>query len=239
MNQSPAAEIDRIREVYERRQQKSDRYYPLRRAVLMEKQHLERELARSIADEGWTDLSEARILDLGTGDGRMLLRLASLGARRENICGVDVMKQTLQNGRKAWSSIPLVCGDGRCLPFDDQTFDITLSCTLLSSVLDDECRGRIAGEMKRVTRAGGCIIWYDMRITRPDNPDVKPVGPKEARILFPDAQIKSRIVSLNPILARRVAPISWFLAEAMATMPFLCGHRLTTIRLPKSERRAG
>ena len=74
-----------------------------------------------------------------------------------------------------------------------------------------------------------------MRITRPDNHEVRPVGVREARKLYPDAEVRSRIVTLNPVLARRTAPVSWPLAELLGAIPLLCGHRLTLIRVPERE----
>ena len=75
----------------------------------------------------------------------------------------------------------LVRADGRELPFPDHRFDLTFQGTMLSSVLDPGHRETIAAEMRRVTRPGGLILWYDMRVTRPDNREVTAVGPREAR----------------------------------------------------------
>jgi SAM-dependent methyltransferase len=141
----------------------------------------------------------------------------------------------LRKGRERCPSLSLVAGDGRRLPFGAATFDLTLQCTMLSSVLDDGIRLDVAKDMERVTRPGGCIIWYDMRMTRPDNRDVRPVGPNQAKLLYPRARVTSRVVTLNPLLSRVTSPASWLLAEILGAVPWLCGHRLTVIRLPGSD----
>jgi len=237
-------EVQRIETVYADRTRRGldARYGASRPAALLERQQMERGLIRLLDEECLADLSGLRILDVGSGDGNLLLRLMSLGARSGNLCGVDLLDHRLAEGRRRCPSLPLLRADGRRLPLADGAFDVSLQCTLLSSVGDDGVLAEIAAEMRRVTRPGGRIIWYDMRITRPDNHEVRPVGVREARALYPDAEVRSRVVTLNPVLARRTAPVSWPLAELLGAIPFLCGHRLTVIRVPEraeeSRRRA-
>jgi glycosyltransferase involved in cell wall biosynthesis/SAM-dependent methyltransferase len=228
------AEVERIHVAYERRARRSlgVRYRPLRPAVLLERQQMERGLVRALAREGIESLSDLRILDVGSGGGRLLLQFLALGASASNLCGVDLQMNRLQEGRTRCPSLALLAGDGRRLPFADATFDLTLQCTMLSSVLDDAVRLDLARDMERVTRPGGSIVWYDMRMTRPDNPDVRPVGVREAKRFHPCATVSSRVVTLNPLLSRRAAPTSWLLAEILGAVPWLCGHRITVIRLP-------
>jgi SAM-dependent methyltransferase len=227
-------EVERIHVAYERRARRSldVRYRPLRPAVLLERQQMERGLVRALAREGIESLSDLRILDVGSGGGRLLLQLLALGARASNLCGVDLQMGRLREGRTQCPSLALFAGDGRRLHFADATFDLTLQCTTMSSVLDDAVRLDLAKDMERVTRPGGSIVWYDMRMTRPDNPDVRPVGVSEANRFHPHATVSSRVVTLNPLLSRRVAPTSWLLAEILGAVPWLCGHRVTVIRLP-------
>jgi glycosyltransferase involved in cell wall biosynthesis/SAM-dependent methyltransferase len=231
-------EVERIHVAYERRARRSlgARYRPLRPAALLERQQMERGLVRALAREGIESLSDLRILDVGSGGGRLLLQLLALGARASTLCGVDLQMDRVREGRTRCPSLPLLAGDGRRLPFADATFDITLQCTMLSSVLDDTVRLDLAKDMERVTRPGGSIVWYDMRMTRPDNPDVRPVGVSEAKRFHPLATVSSRVVTLNPLLSRRAAPTSWLLAEILAAVPWLCGHRVTVIRLPGAAR---
>lgn len=227
-------EVERIHVAYERRARRSldVRYQSLMPAVILERQQMERGLARALAREGIESLSDLRILDVGSGGGRLLLQLLALGARASNLCGVDLQMSRLREGRTRCPSLTLIAGDGRRLPFAEATFDLTLQCTMLSSVLDDSVRLDLARDMERVTRPGGCIVWYDMRMTRPDNPDVRPVGVSEAKRFHPRATVTSRVATLNPLLARRAAPVSWLLAEILGAVPWLCGHRITVIRLP-------
>jgi hypothetical protein len=51
--------------------------------------------------------------------------------------------------------------------------------TLLSSVIDEGARRRIASEMARVTQLGGVVVLYDFRMN-PVNP-TRPLGRSDVR----------------------------------------------------------
>jgi SAM-dependent methyltransferase len=211
------------------------RYHPLTPSFLFERQQLERGLCRDLARAGWVDLSGARILDLGTGSGIWLVRLMSLGARPDRLFGVDLLALRLAAGKRVHPGLGLLRADGVRLPFPDGTFDLTFQCTMLSGILEEETRARVIREMARVTRPGGTLFWYDMRVRRPDNRRVRPVGPREARRFLPGATVTSRPVTLNPVLARLLVPRAWPVADLLGGLPPFCGHRLTTIELPGGD----
>ena len=77
------------------------------------------------------------------------------------------------------------------------------------------------------------LPWYDFTFDNPKNANVKGVGKREVSELFSPWKCRFRTVSLAPPIARRIVPVSWFLAEALETFfPFLRSHVIAEIEVP-------
>ena len=124
----------------------------------------------------------------------------------------------------------LVVADGARLPVGDKTFDVVMQVTMFTSILDPALRRQVAAEMQRVLAPGGCILWYDFFLDNPRNADVRGVGRKELRSLFPGSHLSLRRVTLAPPLGRAVAPRSVLLARALEAVPLLRSHYAGVIR---------
>ena len=93
----------------------------------------------------------ARVLDLATGSGDVLLALNRQRACREQAVGVDFCLPMLRQAQLK-GAVNLMVGDGLHLPFPEASFDaVTISWGLRNFV------DRLAGlrEMRRVLRQGG------------------------------------------------------------------------------------
>jgi demethylmenaquinone methyltransferase / 2-methoxy-6-polyprenyl-1,4-benzoquinol methylase len=103
----------------------------------------------------------ARVLDLATGSGDVLLALEKHSAYRECAIGADFCLPMLQEARGKKASNLLV-GDGLRLPFDDAAFDAVTIAWGLRNFAD-----RVAGlrEMRRVLRPGGRV--YVLEFSHP------------------------------------------------------------------------
>jgi hypothetical protein len=103
---------------------------------------------------------------------------------------------------------------------------LVFQCTVFTSILDPKMKREIAGEMLRVLRPDGFILWYDFHVNNPRNAEV--LGIKEAEIhrLFPNCKFHLRRITLAPPLGRIVAPISPFLYYMLSGLSFLCTHYL-------------
>ena len=93
----------------------------------------------------------ARVLDIATGSGDVLLALKRNRAYTERAIGADFCLPMLQHARQKGARHLLV-GDGIHLPFPDASFDATTISWGLRNFAD-----RLAGlrEMRRVLRPGG------------------------------------------------------------------------------------
>jgi demethylmenaquinone methyltransferase/2-methoxy-6-polyprenyl-1,4-benzoquinol methylase len=93
----------------------------------------------------------ARVLDLATGSGDILLALKRRRAYTESAIGADFCAPMLQQAQ-AKGAANLLVGDGLRLPFGDASFDAVTISWGLRNFAD-----RLAGlrEMRRVLRPGG------------------------------------------------------------------------------------
>jgi len=103
-------------------------------------------LVRAVAAQ-----NPARVLDLATGSGDVLLALERHRAYTESAIGADFCLPMLQRAR-AKKARNLLVGDGLKLPFPDASFDALTIAWGLRNFAD-----RLAGlrEMRRVLRPGG------------------------------------------------------------------------------------
>jgi SAM-dependent methyltransferase len=225
-------ELGRIRQEYTRRQRDSrysrlySRYNPANIFMLQER---EREILALFARYLGDQVGDLRVLDLGTGDGHHLARLISYGFSAKNLVGLDLLSQRVENARVKYSNLDFVCGDGGRLPFPIAAFDLIFQFTVFTSILDDRLRRRMAGEILRVLRPQGWILWYDYWLN-PNNPQTRGIGKKEMFALFEGCTFDLRSITLAPPLVRFWAPKSWAFCSLLSQIPFLKTHYLALIQ---------
>lgn len=98
-----------------------------------------------------------RCLDLGTGTGELLRRLARRHNPPARVTGIDLSPGMLAHVGVLPAGWRLALGDVRALPFPDATFDAA-SASYLLHLLPTGDLPRALGEIRRVLRPGGRLI---------------------------------------------------------------------------------
>jgi SAM-dependent methyltransferase len=104
--------------------------------------------------------ASARVLEVGCGTGAISRRLATVPGVGE-VVGVDPSTGLLDRARSLAADMPRVSfreADGRALPFEDETFDVVVTHTVVSHVPEPE---RLVAEVARVLRRGGSAAFFD------------------------------------------------------------------------------
>ena len=224
-------EIERIRAAYDRRRSiPPQRYARTDPFTLYSSHEREQEFATLLRGEGLTSLAGLRVLDVGSGRGDMLRELLEYGADPELLAGIDLLPEKLDVARYRAPHLPVVCGSADRLPFRDQSFDLVIQFTLFTSILSAELKRAVAAEMVRVLAPQGRILWYDFSYNNPKNPDVRGIGKREIKELFPGFAMKAKRITLAPPLGRVVAPASVALYYLLSRMRPLCTHYLCLLQ---------
>lgn len=98
----------------------------------------------------------ARLLDVGSGTGALSMALLE-GVAGSTVVGIEPAEAYVSYSRKKISDDRLCfeVGDGLNIPFNDNSFDATLSLLILQELSDASLALR---EMRRVTRPGGSVV---------------------------------------------------------------------------------
>lgn len=215
----------RIRAAYSRRSDppmaamgSGDRYIHRRR---------DEALARLLSDAG-VSLGSVAILEIGCGDGRVLATLSAMGAGPEKMAGIDLLDERVEEARALLPEADIREGNAENLPWPDESFDVLVQFTFLSSVIEADARRRCVTEMLRVVKPGGAILWYDF-IWNPLNRDTRGINLREMEQLFAPARIQARRVTLVPQLARLLAPVSERFVTWLEGVPVLRTHYLALV----------
>jgi SAM-dependent methyltransferase len=92
----------------------------------------------------------ARILDAGCGSGRNMVELAQHGT----VTGVELSPTSVRLARER-SVGEVIEGTALDMPFDDGSFDLTMSLDVIEHLADDVAALR---ELRRVTAPGGALL---------------------------------------------------------------------------------
>jgi ubiquinone/menaquinone biosynthesis C-methylase UbiE len=153
-------------------------------------------------------LDVVRVIDVGCGAGTVLGWLHELGVPAENLFGVDLLKNRIDIARERFPCFTFAVANAEELDLPDASFDLGVSFTVFSSILDDEVARNVAQSMSRVLRANGGILWYDVRYPNPWNPDIRAMTAARIRSLFPDFSAHLEATTIVPPLARRLGRLT-------------------------------
>ncbi len=225
-------EVQRIKEAYAKRNSpgKKKLYTVFNPASLFIGQQREKAIIDIITKSGIEDLSDKKILDVGCGKGGTLRDFIKYGARAENCYGIDLLPDRIDTAKDLSPNIFLICGNAENLPYESAFFDMVISSTLFTSILDKRMKQNIAREMIRVLKTEGIVLWYDYHLNNPQNPDVKGVKKKEIFELFPDCEIILKRLTLAPPVSRAIAPHSFLACYLLEKLKIFCTHYIGFMR---------
>jgi ubiquinone/menaquinone biosynthesis C-methylase UbiE len=225
------SERRRIQVEYQQRANeiKSDLYAPWQPAQVFLTTVRKAVAARMLKEAQVFPRIDHRCLEVGCGTGGWLADLISWGVREPDLHGIDINALRISRAKEILPAADLRIGDATELPWDSCTFNLVISSTLFTSVLDPGVRRLIAREIVRVLAPGGALLWYDFAFNNPKNRHVRGISSSEVRKLFPQLAGKIRSVTLAPPLARLIVPASWTLASLLEAVPFLRTHLLAAL----------
>lgn len=226
------SENERLKSVYAKRDQhKGVKYYSLfHPGQLYMIQRREQELLAAMARVDCLELADRLILEVGCGSGAVLRDMVKYGAAPEKCYGIDLLPDRIAAAHKlSPPTMQLTCGNAENLPYPDGYFDLVLSFTVFTSILDTGMKRRISSEMLRVLSDRGAILWFDYFVNNPWNPDVRGVRQKEIATLFPGCYLSLKRTILASPITRALAPHSWLACFLLEKLKFLNTHYLGTI----------
>ncbi len=225
-------ETARIKEAYASRNHLKDRrtYSYFSPSALFNHQQRERATVAALKGSGFDNLSDKLIMEVGCGVGRVLRDFVNYGANPENCYGIDLISDRITEANRTSPNMHFTCGNAEQITYENDLFDIVLSFTVFTSILDKTMKRNIAREMIRVLSPGGIIVWYDYHMDNPYNSNVRGVKKKEIHELFPDCDIKLARVTLAPPIVRVLAPCSLLLCYLLESIKILNTHYLGVFR---------
>lgn len=225
------SEPELVRARYARRPAADARYSLLNQASLLSLQERQRAMVGLLGVAGLHELSELKLVEVGSGDGGNLLEFLRFGFNPSHLCGIELLDE---RHRAAAGRLPgavqLLHGDAAAARMEPASWDIVFASTLFSSLLDDAFQERLAAQMWAWLRPNGAILWYDFIYNNPRNPDVRGVPVSRIRKLFPKGSIISRRVTLAPPIARPAVRMHPGMYPLLNTMPWLRTHVLCWIK---------
>jgi ubiquinone/menaquinone biosynthesis C-methylase UbiE len=108
------------------------------------------------------DQRKLKLLDVACGTGG-LLSFVKDNYPRLSTTGVDLSPDYLREAQhclEAWCGVDLVRSNAESMPFHDETYDV-VTCSYLFHELPPRVRSTVAGEMGRLLKPGGTLIFVE------------------------------------------------------------------------------
>ncbi len=237
MTRSTDKERERLGREHRRREAEipADRYAPWQPAEAFMLAGRRRLAATLLRHAGAFPEAETPCLEVGYGRLGWLGELISWGVREPRLAGIELDSTRAAEAQQSLPTADLRVGDARDLPWADGAFRLVITSTVFTSVLDDSLKQQLAAEIERVISPGGALLWYDFRADNPRNPNVRGIGRRELRALFPNLTGEIRSATLAPPLTRILAGRSHWLATTLETLPFLRTHLVAVLIKRETE----
>lgn len=177
---------------------------------------------------------EARVLDVGCGEGSSLITFLRLGFAPGNLHGIDLQESRIRQAKERCPGMNFRAGDATSMEYPDESFDIVFESTMFIHSVDEQLSRQIAGEMMRVTKSGGHVLLCDWRYSKPGSDAHKALSQKRIAELF---RVGNETVRCGVFRGPLVPPVGRFLSRRLPSMyflvrglfPFLVGQMTTVL----------
>lgn len=184
------------------------------------------EIRRSVINGG-------TVADLGCGTGELATEAQVVGLGLDWI-GVDLRAEPIAQAQSRLPFARFIVASADDLPLTTSSVDVAVAQVLFSSLPSPQLEESVAGEISRVLKPGGWLVWLDIRYSNPTNRAVHGIGVARLKELFPDWHRDVRSTGLIPPVARRLGPTASVLYPLLALIPPLRSHIVGRLRRPAS-----
>lgn len=229
------SEVNRLLEVYREYEVRGfgvSKWSPNNKGNRAVQEECHFKLRRLLQKRGFLPLKNRRVLEVGCGTGEHLGEFWKMGARPQNLFGIDLISDRIGIARRNYPQFNFEVANAEALPFADESFDLVAVFTVFTSILDRRMAANVCQEITRVLVAGGSIVWYDFRLHSPLNPHVRGISHRGIKNLFPGFSVNLQAISLLPPLARRLGRLTSLLYQPLCAVPFLRSHYLGLLIKP-------
>lgn len=179
-----------------------------------------------ISKFGYIPLKEFKILEVGCGTGNNLQQLYDWGANPNNLFGVDILKDRINQAKTKLPEYNFFHMNAEELTFDNEFFELILVFTVFSSILEKQMLANVSSEINRVLKKNGAIAWYDFRYNNPKNINVRGVSLKQIKDYFGNYECHIQSMTVFPTLVRKLGRLTPFVYPLLNTFPVLRTHYL-------------
>jgi ubiquinone/menaquinone biosynthesis C-methylase UbiE len=190
---------------------------------------IRRELIDRIEQSAGPGLTDGDVLDVGCGSAWLLQALVERGADPGRTGGVDLLEARIAEARKRLPDSRFEVADARRLPFPDQSFEVVLMLTLLSSLSGPASISATLMEARRVLTRDGTLLVYEPRFPNPLNRNTVFISRRMLRSGLGGEPAEVRLTVLPP-LSRRLGRRTDRLYPRLARIGPLLTHRLSIHR---------
>jgi ubiquinone/menaquinone biosynthesis C-methylase UbiE len=185
------------------------------RGVLFQKLAFEKSIIEALRTIGIN--RDWKVLDVGCGSGGSLIQFLDLGFNPNNLYGIDIIPNNIENAKEKLCNVQFECGNAAQMDYKSDYFDIVTESTMFMQITDNNLSQKIANEMLRVVKPSGYIMLIDWRYNF-RKPEYKPLSKTRVAELFKTG-IKTKLHCYNH--GALIPPVGRFLSARLSPIYFL------------------
>ena len=218
-------EIENIKKIYDQRKKDvrvPDKYEVDYAFYITQERE---KIYKDIVVKHFSDIKNCLFIEIGAGAGGNLHFFNKLGIPYENIVANELLDDRVHQLKDNYPEVTVHKGNAVDMEIN-QKFDIVFQSTVFTSILNKQFRIQLADKMWKLLNDKGIILWYDFTYDNPANKNVKKVGKKEIKKLFPaGTKYEFYKVTLAPPIGRRLGHLYTFINK----FKFLRTHLIAVI----------